>query len=142
MKPSVLRFIGILILVTACRDSFTPTAVDVTPNASVTPTTNSPCTVHWANGVSGSWFDATKWNPAGVPGSTSSVCIDAAGTYTVTMDPAVDATPIDILALDVGGAGATPTLTMGGTSAKLNVAEGILVRANATLPVNNSDGRH
>ena len=44
------------------------------------------CTKGWAAAVDGSWSDATKWTPAGVPTSTDDVCIAAAGSYTVTLE--------------------------------------------------------
>ncbi len=68
-----------------------------------------------------------------MPGATSSVCINAPGTYVVTLDPTVDATPVNILALGVGGASSTPTFRVIGANVTLNVTQGILVLPAATL---------
>ena len=106
----------------------------------MTPTVNGPCTTHWAAGVSGAWTDGTKWNPAGVPGATSSVCIDAPGTHTVALDPTVDATPVNILALGVGGASSTPTFRVSGANVTLNITQGILVLPTATLDLRATGG--
>ena len=126
---------AIMLLVLACGDSDTPTATLATHG---TPTgqldiTNPPCTVRWASAVSGNWTDATKWNPAVAPSAASNVCIDAVGSYIVTLDPVVDATPVDIASLDLGAAGASPTLRLAGTDVALNVAQGIVVAAGATM---------
>jgi hypothetical protein len=143
MRPQ-LRILPWLFLVAACGDGSlleSPTGpVEVPAVTAVAPTPSDPCTVRWAAGVNGSWFDAARWNPAGVPTSTSSVCIDAAGTYTVTLDPADDGSPVQVLALDLGEADATPTLRIGGTAAALSVTQGVLIRSGATLNVNNSGG--
>lgn len=139
-----IRTLAVVLLVAACTEQATsPPIGDVVrprPASDVMPTANSPCTVHWASGVNGSWYDPARWNPAGVPDGNASVCIDAAGTYTVTLDPVTDATPVDILALDVGGTGATPTLRLSGAAATLNVTQGIEVRAGARIDLNNSGG--
>jgi uncharacterized protein YjdB len=99
----------------------------------IPPTSNTACNVHWATGTNGSWFDGSKWSPAGVPGSSSSVCIDAAGTYTVTLDPPIDSIPAPVLAISVGGAGATPTLNIAGDNGRINVTEGVAISSGATL---------
>ena len=57
------------------------------------------CTHHWASGASGAWFDGGQLAPATVPGAGSTACIDAAGTYTVTLDPANDAIRVNLDAL-------------------------------------------
>ena len=44
------------------------------------------CNKSWAAAVSGDWNDASKWNPVGVPVSSDDVCVDASGTYTVTLE--------------------------------------------------------
>ncbi|MDO8634784.1 MAG: hypothetical protein Q7R34_00875, partial [Dehalococcoidia bacterium] len=45
----------------------------------------APCTKTWVSAVSGNWTDATKWSGGIMPGSGDSVCINTAGTYTVTL---------------------------------------------------------
>src|SRR5262245_52894622 len=109
MKTPRTAILGLALVATACLDG-TSDIIGPSPIgdavAAIPPTNNTACNVHWIAGT-GAWTTAANWNPAVVPGPTSSVCIDAAGTYTVTLDPAVDATPVDILALDIGGAGAT-----------------------------------
>ena len=133
---------AVVLLVLACTERESPTAA--TPMRSGAPPalaiTNPACTVRWAAGVNGNWTDASKWNPVGVPGATSSVCINAAGTYQVTLDPVVDATPVDIVSLDVGGAGANATLRFGGVDVAMNVAQGIVVVAGATVDLRTSGG--
>ncbi len=142
MKTS--RLVLSLLAATACVDAPAtgpdPSVILGTAVAAIAPTSNPACTIHWASGVAGSWFDATKWNPAVVPGPASSVCIDAPGTYMVTLDPVTDATPVAIAALDLGGAGAVPTLRLTGTSTIMNLTQGIMVGANAVLDLRNFTG--
>lgn len=125
---------SVLTLLLACTDD--PTApADHTPQAPVDTTRAAavnlpPCTKRWANGVSGDWSTAANWSPAGVPGWTATVCIDAAGTYTVT-----SAGPRLVNAIILGGGSANVTLTQsnGGLPASLNVTTGIYVKAGSTL---------
>src|SRR4029079_9722320 len=84
--------------------------------------------------------DPAKWNPAGVPGSASSVCIDAAGTYTVTLDAPVDSVPTPALAISLGGTGATPTLTLSGDHERINVGEGVVIASGGTILFNSGQG--
>ena len=58
----------------------------------------------------------------------------------MTLDPATDATPVDLLALTIGGAGATPSLRLSGTSATINVAQGIDIKQNGTFDLRNTTG--
>jgi hypothetical protein len=47
-------------------------------------------TIKWLVG-SGTWNTAAKWSPNSVPGPTDDAVVDAAGSYTVTIDaPAID----------------------------------------------------
>lgn len=98
------------------------------------------CTHHWASGASGSWFTAGNWSPATVPGASSTACIDAAGTYTVTLDPADDATPVAIDGLALGGASGAQTLLVGGTAAILNIATGVDVKSSGVLSLRGANG--
>lgn len=43
------------------------------------------CTTSWAAAVDGDWDDPARWT-AGVPDATDVACLEAAGTYTVTLD--------------------------------------------------------
>ena len=83
--------------------------------------------------MNGSWFDATKWTPAAVPSVSDVACVDAAGTYTVTLDHVVDATPIGITALNIGAGSGTQTLRLAGAILTLNVAQGIEITPNGSL---------
>ena len=94
------------------------------------------CTHHWAAAANGSWFDPTRWLPATVPGAASTACLDAAGTYTVTLDPANDASRSMSNGLSVGGgASGTQTLALAGTAALLNVGTGIDVKPNGAISI-------
>ena len=125
---------SVLTLLLACTDD--PTApADHTPQTPVDTIRAAavnlpPCTKRWANGVSGDWSTAANWSPAGVPGWTATVCIDAAGTYTVT-----SAGPRLVNAIILGGGTANVTLTQsnGGLPTSLNVTTGIYVKAGSTL---------
>jgi hypothetical protein len=104
---STFAAIGI-VAIAACREApvEAPRAADaMTPASAVGVSALPSCTHHWANGVSGDWVDAAMWSPAAVPTTQSTVCIDAPGTYTVTLD-----TTASIRGLRVGGAGAAATL--------------------------------
>jgi uncharacterized repeat protein (TIGR01451 family) len=63
---------------------------------------------HWINSSGGNWNTASNWSSGSVPTAANDVVIDAAGTYTVTLDvtPAFNS-------LTVGGATGTQTLDLG-----------------------------
>ena len=90
----------------------------------------------------GAWFTAVNWTPASVPGAGSTACIDAAGTYTVTLDPSNDATPVDLDALSIGGgASGVQTLSLGGLGAAiLNLTTGADVKTGGVLSVSGMGG--
>ena len=143
MKTPRFWILGITLTVAACSDADDALGPRLMGDAvaAIPPTNNTACNKFWATAVSGNWTDPTKWNPAGVPTNASSVCINVAGTYTVTLPgggTSADTTIADVLALDVGGAGATPTLVTTSGYAAINVAEGVIVQANAILRLNNS----
>jgi hypothetical protein len=148
MTRSRKLFVGVAMLVTACQDDapFAPTreisapapatVVETSVPAMLSPATVAlpACTHHWANANGGAWFTAGNWSPATVPGSASTACIDAAGTYTVTLDPPNDATPVDLDGLAIGGvASGTQTVLVKGVGASVNVAKGVDVKTSGAL---------
>ena len=75
-------------------------------------------TINWTNINGGSWSAAANWSPNQVPDVTDSAVINAAGTYTVTLD-----TSATLVSVTVGGssgkqtlAQASATLTLSGAS--------------------------
>jgi hypothetical protein len=64
------------------------------------------CTKSWT-GPDGNWSQANRWNPGGVPTANDVVCIDANGTYTVTVSDSRAAK-----ALRIGGSTGTQTLKL------------------------------
>ncbi|MDP1857019.1 MAG: hypothetical protein Q8K82_00030, partial [Gemmatimonadaceae bacterium] len=147
MKTLRMWTAGLAVLLTACErapmDATTRPDRDVDAARwanTVQQTANPSCTHRWGAGVNGSWFDATKWTPAAVPSVSDVACVDAAGTYTVTLDPVVDATPIDIAALNLGAASGIQTLRLSGSSLTLNVALGIEIAPNGSLLFANFTG--
>ncbi len=77
-------------------------------------------TIRWKDPISGNWSDPTKWDLGRVPTATDNVLIDAAGTYTVTLD--VNAT---VASLTLGGASGTQTLDQNAYTLTLNGASTI-----------------
>ncbi len=88
------------------------------------------CTKRWKTGASGFWGVASNWTPGGVPDASSVVCIDAAGSYTVTV-----AVPDTVAALIVGSSKlATPTLSYAPiVYASFLAPSGIWIRKGSTL---------
>src|ERR1700733_14464186 len=80
--------------------------------ATGTPSGATPCTGDtWTNAAGGSWSTAGDWS-AGVPTSTTNVCITTPGTYTVDISSSATAAN-----LQLGGAtSGTQTLEVDGTS--------------------------
>ena len=68
------------------------------------------CSDSWTSASGGLWTDAANWS-AGVPSSSSDVCITLAGTYTVTLEGGQN-----VNSLTLGGASGTQTLGVVGTS--------------------------
>jgi PKD domain len=90
-------------------------AVGVVTVATASPSVALPTcgagTDNW-NGGSGSWNTASNWSEDVVPTSTTNVCIDATGTYTVDLSNSGSAAT-----LQIGGASSgTQTLEIDGTS--------------------------
>jgi hypothetical protein len=42
--------------------------------------------ISWITGISGNWSQASDWSGGRVPGGGGDVTINAAGTYTITVD--------------------------------------------------------
>jgi hypothetical protein len=132
-----------LLILAACTGEITGPSGKMPDRAlaAIPPTNNTACNKFWVGTTNGNWTDPARWNPTGVPDATSSVCINAAGTYTVTMPGASitgDTAFYPMLALDVGGAGSTPLLLTSGQHVVMNIGEGVVVQANAILRLNNS----
>ncbi|MFN8572140.1 MAG: hypothetical protein U0132_08790 [Gemmatimonadaceae bacterium] len=105
--------------------SLTPEQVQASPTGSALPA----CTIYWANAVNGRWDDPTKWSTGAVPGSNDSACLNASGTYTVTL-----ATPIAVKAVKIGIGGSNATLRANDTVLDyLLPSEGIYVGPTGTL---------
>ncbi len=88
------------------------------------------CTKHWKSGTSGPWGVARNWTPVGVPGRNAVACLDAPGTYSVTL-----ATPDTLAGIIVGAAtGTKATLvyqpTMLGTA---RLTTGLWIRKGSTF---------
>ena len=89
------------------------------------------CTTSWANAAGGSWDTGGNWT-AGVPVASSDVCIDLAGTYTVTL---IGAKSVNSVTL--GNVSGVQTLLIRGSNAggnaKLTSATGITNVGTITL---------
>ena len=107
-----------------------PGPVDSAPPAPAALVSTPPCTKRWKSGVSGDWSVGSNWTPSGVPDSLAVVCLDAAGSYTVTWS-----NPAKASYLVVGGSGASPTLTVSATTrlATWDVTNGLHVKSGATV---------
>ena len=137
MSPTQKALAGLIMLVAACsgdplmllEPNSGPPATPASPEPEVATAPAQPtpaaltlpacATHHWATATGGSWSDAARWTPQSVPGGSSIACIDAAGTYTVTlqMRPS-DAVPVALNGLVIGGAASgTQTLALGGVAA-------------------------
>lgn len=68
----------------------------------------APAVYTWTNPVNGSWLDAGKWTPAGIPGSGDGVVFDKAGSY------AVFSMPVGITLTQMHNTGSTLNLRASG----------------------------
>jgi hypothetical protein len=89
------------------------------------------CTKTW-NGGSGSWETASDWTPTGVPGGGDDVCINATGTYAVTLSG-----NNSIAALTVGGASGAQTLLIQPNSS-LNVGGDAQIETSGAVTLENA----
>jgi hypothetical protein len=98
MRRTLLTLPAAAILLAACTDP-PLTTEPIEPVAALAVAT-AACTKSWANGNGGAWEDPGNWFPAGVPAVTDVACIDAPGTYEVTLD-----STFEVASLVVGGRG-------------------------------------
>ncbi len=86
------------------------------------------CTHHWNAATSGNFSDVARWNPGTVPGTSDVACIDAAGTYTVTLSSS------QVLnGLKIGNGSAAVTVVTPATKATLAITTALFVTSNSTL---------
>ena len=91
------------------------------------------CTRRWAHAVDGEWNDPDRWFPVGTPKVADSVCINAIGTYEVTLDVPTWPEP-DYLR--VGGYGVAATLLHDSPAGgRMEVAGDVNVRAGSELVI-------
>jgi hypothetical protein len=76
-------------------------------------TTSGECTDSWTNTAGGSWFAGANWSKGTPPGPEDDACIDANGTYTVTMTQTAETGPVSVASLTVGGGSGAQTLAVG-----------------------------
>lgn len=150
---------GMLAVLSACNDLPLETAVEVKQDDALDPVamvTTASCDKYWTIAVSGTWDDSLRWSPAGEPALDDVVCLEAAGTYTITLSSGGQW----LTGLHVGdGAAVTmtsaapewlviDTLTVARTGrlniegcAEFNVWHAITVSGNLTLrPLSTCDG--
>ncbi|MFQ6026620.1 MAG: beta strand repeat-containing protein [Dehalococcoidia bacterium] len=88
------------------------------------------CDNSWANALDGNWDNGSSWT-SGVPISTDNVCIDLAGTYTVTVNGFKT-----VNSLTLGNATGVQTLLLQGdqlTSTGMTATNGIISSGNITM---------
>ncbi|MFT3681544.1 MAG: G8 domain-containing protein [Ferruginibacter sp.] len=104
-----------------------------------------PAIYHWTNTVPGSWLDATKWTPTGVPGSGDGVVFDATGgaPYVVnSMPTGISLTQFTVsnnnaFTLQAGAtAGAVNMIYPGTAAPQFSIAAGSAMTMEGTTPVN------
>jgi hypothetical protein len=80
-------------LTTACgnQEGVLAPAAPAGPRVNATHQT-LPCDISWASPVSGDWLDGANWDAGRMPYSWEVVCIEAPGSYTVTMTGGVAST--------------------------------------------------
>ena len=80
------------------------------------------CTDSWENAAGGSWMVGSNWSSGSVPSSGDDVCIEVAGSYTVTL-----ASSVSVRSLMVGNGSNSGTQSLlvtsaGGASPSLSLA--------------------
>jgi hypothetical protein len=102
----------------------------------------SGCTDSWARAASGSWFEAANWSTGKVPTSSDEVCITAAGTYTVSVEPTTTS-GVSVTSLALGASSGTQSLTVASTSAsgslQLSASQTIGVGAHGVIALTSRD---
>ncbi|MFA6109039.1 MAG: Calx-beta domain-containing protein [Candidatus Latescibacterota bacterium] len=77
------------------------------------PNSSTAVTRSWSSAIDGSWRDAARWSPVGVPTSTDTVRLQIPGAYTVVLQGSVT-----VAHLSVGGTGSAPTLWIQGSATR------------------------
>ena len=116
--------------------TITVLCVPVLAGASTAVATSSSSCDSWTGG-SGMWSDASGWSD-GVPGPSTDVCINAPGTYTVTVEDLQVANSITL-----GGSSGRQTLVVVGNTSvesELTITSSSTVNANGILEVSSTGG--
>ncbi len=90
------------------------------------------CENSWTNSDGGSWFDGASWSRGTVPGPGERICIEAPGTYTVS----VTAPTASIASVTLGGGSGTATLALTGGcpgSTLLSSVSGLLIGRSGSV---------
>jgi len=143
-RRSILS-LSLVALLVACREPTTPPVRRVPDPVAFTAHGSQgllgvACTHHWGVASSGSWTDPANWTPQEVPTDTAVACIDADGTYTVTLNRDNDVTPVVVAGLLVGPATGHATLDLTGNSLTLSSTNGVDVHANGEVRLGASAG--
>ncbi len=97
------------------------------------------CTKSWVSAVSGDWTDGTKWTGGTAPTGGDDVCIDVAGTYTVTFTGSVGVHALTVGSMTTG----TQTLVVQGTNSvntQLSLGADSAVTANGAVTLTSTGG--
>lgn len=84
------------------------------------PARAAPCSSTWNNALGGAWETPGNWTPSGVPLTTDDVCIEADGTYTVTLGG-----PQQVASLTIGSTSASGAQTLAVANTVLRADTGI-----------------
>ena len=98
------------------------------------------CTHRWASAVDGSWDDPARWSTGTVPAAPSVVCIEAVGTYSVTVPYGYSGKDRWIAELRLGNGSSPITLKLLSANlyptGQLSVARGADLRCLADPTIN------
>jgi hypothetical protein len=156
MNRVCLRLVTVVVGCVATTIAVPAVPATATKLASVVATPS--CNDSWRSAVSGAWGAPGDWT-AGVPATTSDICITVPGTYTVTLgpwsvgtaDPNHNGAAVNSLALGVKGGAGTQTLDIVGQGSQsdsneqlstiyLNVAAPSIITAHGRLVLDSTDG--